>query len=366
MSEEAEALSLVGHDEVFSFFANSFKLERLCHAYLLCGAPGIGKRRVARELAKVLHCHSPTEEFKPCRECSACEAFDEGQNPHHAEIRFDREQRKLNLVRRKRGKMIEWVEESPKTEEKKGTAGSAVDRVRAFIQELQGSRDVGQRWTYLLPNFESYSPQVQNAMLKTLEEPPEGVLFILTTDRPSGVLETIHSRAQVLQLSPLSRKDLMRLVPDESFSTGEIDILLDLAEGRADLLEKFQQQGYHEFQEWCEAILLKPGNDFIQVAQVFMDLVKKLEVPPDEDNDRPRAKEGIVIFERLLLRKLQYRCRYHFVAMQILNTTVEELAGLRRDIENSGHLMLSVEHYFQQTLIRYDQIQKYASLPETA
>lgn len=312
-----------------------------------------------------MHCHDLQERFRACGRCSSCVAFDEGLLPSHAEVRFDRSQRKLNLFRRKRGKMVEWVEEAPK-EDKKESSGSAVDRVREFIQELQGSRDNGSSYTYILPNFENYSPNVQNALLKTLEEAPKGVVFFITTDRPSGVLETIHSRSQVLQLSPLNRKELTQLVPDGSFSSGEIDLLLDASEGRADLLEKFQQPGYREFQEWCEAVLMKPGGNFIDLAQQFMDGVKKLEVLHDEDSDRLRASEGIVIFERLLLNKLQYRSRYHFVAMQILNTVVEEITELRRDIQNSGHLFLSVEHYFQLALSRYDQIQKYASLPESA
>jgi len=365
LSGEDEPLSVVGHREVFDFFANSIKLDRLCSTYLLCGVSGIGKRRVARELAKTLHCQSPEDGFSPCRVCSSCEAFDQGLSPCHAELRFDRSERKLNLVKRKRGKVTEWVEEAPK-EGKKGTEGSAVDRVREFIEELRGSREKGLRWTYIMPNFEIYSPQVQNALLMTLEEPPEGVVFILTTDRPTGVLETIHSRSQVLQLSPLSRKELTNLVTNDSLDSGETDVLLDLAEGRADLLEKFQQKGYQHFQEWCEGVLMNPGVNFIEVAKGFMDRVQGFELHSEDDNDRARAKEGLGLFERLYLRKLQYRCRYHFVAMQILNTVVDELTELRRDVERSGHVFLSVEQYFQLALMRYDQAQKYAALKETA
>lgn len=338
MSEAADH-QLIGHEAAVDFFVNSLKLDRLCSTYLLAGVPGIGKRVLGRYLAKVVLCKD-LKGLEPCGVCSSCVSFAEGKHPRFLERYF--------------------------AQEKKSNE-SVVDVVRSFIEEVHALGG-GEKLIYLIPNFQSYSIQVQNALLKTFEEPPAGVVFLLTTDRLSGVLDTISSRSQMVPLSPLGERELKRVLQRSDVPMDQLDLLLRLSEGRVDLAHHFAREAHQSLFKWCEKKLLGNDGDFIGAAEELMALAGELKVEGDDGDaksDRLKVSHAIKIFERLLFQKCLERCRHHFVAMQIFNTAIDELLLARKSIEGSGHVALSLEHYMGLAFSRLKQIMRYVSIPET-
>lgn len=330
------ALSLVGHDPVKAFFARSLDMGRLCSTYLFQGPGGIGKRIVARHCARLIFCKDRKGD-QACEACSACSALAKGNHPGLQERDFVRE---------------------------KKSDQSTVDVVRAFIEEVYRLGASGNDMVYIIPNIQNYSLQVQNALLKTLEEPPAGVVFILTADQPERVLDTIASRSQILPLAPLSQQQLEKVLGQFQVSVPHQDLLLRMAQGRVELALKLAQDPYVKLVQWTEQQLLKCEKDFILTTEAFLLLASELDSDAKDLGERQRVALGMNLFERMYFQKCLERVRYHFVAMQVLNTTMEELIGIRRSVEGSGHVALGAEIYMQTAFSRLQQIQRFVRIPE--
>lgn len=148
------------------------------HAYLISGASGMGKRTLARLMAQHLLC---TGERKPCGECPACIQVREGQHP--------------DVITVTPGKPL-----SPDV--KAGMAGIPVDEIRYVIGLVGQHTFIGGRRVVIIERAEKMNPAAQNALLKTLEEPLAGTVFLLLSESPELLLPTIVSRCRALKLHP--------------------------------------------------------------------------------------------------------------------------------------------------------------------
>ena len=148
------------------------------HAYLISGAVGMGKRTLARLMAQHLLC---TGERKPCGECPACIQVRENNHP--------------DVITVAPGKPL-----SP--EVKAGMAGIPVDEIRHVIGLIGQHTFVGGRRVVIIERAEKMNPPAQNALLKTLEEPLAGTVFLLLSESPELLLPTIVSRCRALKLHP--------------------------------------------------------------------------------------------------------------------------------------------------------------------
>ena len=148
------------------------------HAYLISGASGMGKRTLARLMAQHLLCMG---ERKPCGACSACIQVREGNHP--------------DVITITPGKPI-----SPDV--KAGLAGIPVDEIRHVIGIVGQHTFVGGRRVVIIERAEKMNPPAQNALLKTLEEPLAGTVFLLLSESPELLLPTIVSRCRALKLHP--------------------------------------------------------------------------------------------------------------------------------------------------------------------
>ncbi|MBS0321931.1 MAG: DNA polymerase III subunit gamma/tau [Proteobacteria bacterium] len=170
---------LVGQEHVVAALTNALTTGRLHHAYLLTGTRGVGKTTIARILAKSLNCElgvTPT----PCGVCAACTAIDAG--------RF------VDLL------------------ELDAASNTGVDNMREILDNARYAPTVGRYKVYLIDEVHMLSKGAFNSMLKTLEEPPEHVKFVLATTDPQKIPVTVLSRCLQFNLKPLPVPTLTALL----------------------------------------------------------------------------------------------------------------------------------------------------------
>ena len=153
---------VVGQEVTVRTIQNAIKTNQVGHAYLFCGPRGTGKTTMARLLAKAVNCENP--ESAPCEQCANCKAAIEGTHPDIIEINAANE--------------------------------THVEDIRDLIERSKLAPMMGKHKVYIIDEVHQLSSAASSALLKTLEEPPENVIFILATTDPQKLLPTIISRCQ--------------------------------------------------------------------------------------------------------------------------------------------------------------------------
>ena len=190
---------LVGQEYVVRAIRNAVKENKVGHAYLFCGPRGTGKTSMARLLARAVNCSHP--ESAPCNECDNCKAAIEGSHPDIIEINAANE--------------------------------THVEDIRDLIDRARLSPMMGKHKIYIIDEVHQLSSSAASALLKTLEEPPEHVIFILATTDPQKLLKTIISRCQRFDFSKVDaakiQNHLLGIAEKEGF-TLEPEAALKIAE----------------------------------------------------------------------------------------------------------------------------------------
>jgi DNA polymerase-3 subunit delta' len=179
---------------------------RLPHALLFHGRPGIGKLHLAQILAQSLLCENRAEEGLACGACPACTWFASGNHPD-----FRLVQPEALLPAQEDAEAAEFVEEG----KKKASRQIKIDQIRGLGDFLNvGSHRNGHRVVLIHP-AESMNPGSANALLKSLEEPSPGVVFLLVSHQPSRLLATVRSRCHALALSLPPRELSLRWLQEQ-------------------------------------------------------------------------------------------------------------------------------------------------------
>ncbi len=168
---------VVGQDPVTRTLRNSISSGRLAHAYLFCGPRGTGKTTLGRLLAKASNCQAPVE-GEPCNICESCTSFNEGR-------------------------ALDFVEQD-------AASHNSVDDIRQLRENVVLTPMSGGRKVYLLDEVHMLSTSAENALLKTLEEPPPHIVFVLATTEPHKVSPTIISRCQRFDLRRISNAAVVK------------------------------------------------------------------------------------------------------------------------------------------------------------
>lgn len=192
---------IIGHGDVVEHLKNAMELDKISHAYIFNGEKGCGKRTLARVFAKALQCTG--EGKKPCGKCQSCRQADGNNQPDIIEVMHD----KPNSM--------------------------GIDDIRERVVADVAVRPYSSPYKiYIIPEAEKMTQQAQNALLKTIEEPPEYVVIMLLTTNSSALLPTILSRCVMLNMRPVP-DELVRgyLMENIQVPDYEADICVAFAQG---------------------------------------------------------------------------------------------------------------------------------------
>ena len=208
--------AVVGQQALTTTLKNAVASGKLAHAYLFCGPRGVGKTTCARIFAKVINCTNPKPDGDACGECESCKAF--------------AEQRSLNIF------------------ELDAASNNGVEHIKSLMDQTRVPPQVGKYKVFIIDEVHMLSQAAFNAFLKTLEEPPAHVVFILATTEKHKILPTILSRCQVYDFERMTVPDIiahLKHVADDQGITYEEEALNLIAEkadgGMRDALSIFDQ-----------------------------------------------------------------------------------------------------------------------------
>lgn len=195
---------LIGQTSVKKTLLSAFQANKLSHAYLLVGPRGTGKTSTARILAKMVNCRKPDRQI-PCNKCDVCLSITDGSN--------------LDLI------------------EIDAASNRGIDDIRTLRENIKLAPSGNKKKVYIIDEVHMLTTEAFNALLKTLEEPPEHALFILATTDVGKVPQTILSRVQRLDFTLASGEDLMmslkRIIDGEKIKIQEeaLKLLIKKADG---------------------------------------------------------------------------------------------------------------------------------------
>ena len=248
-----------GQDHIVTTLKNQIRLNRIGHAYLFCGTRGTGKTSVAKIFAKSVNCLDP-KDGSPCGECAMCKAI--------------QDQTSMNVI------------------EIDAASNNGVDNIREIREEVEYSPTEGRYKVYIIDEVHMLSIGAFNALLKTLEEPPEYVIFILATTEVHKIPVTILSRCQRYDFRRISVEDLSgrlkEVIDREGLDVEEkaIRYIARAADGgmrdALSLLDQCaafyidQKLTYDRVLEMCPPVCCTGGNFRKKAAQDKLGLLKEL------------------------------------------------------------------------------------------
>lgn len=243
--------SVVGQEALTTTLRNAVKSGKLAHAYLFCGPRGVGKTTCARIFAKAINCESPTADGEACNECESCAAFNES--------------RSMNIF------------------ELDAASNNSVENIKSLMEQTQIPPQAGRYKVFIIDEVHMLSTAAFNAFLKTLEEPPQHVIFILATTEKNKILPTILSRCQIYDFERMSVPDIIRhleMVAGKEGVTYEEEALNVIAEkadgGMRDALSIFDQvasfcQGHMTYQKVLEDLNVLDADNYFKIVDLALE-----------------------------------------------------------------------------------------------
>ena len=242
--------SVVGQKALTTTLKNAVKSGKLAHAYLFCGPRGVGKTTCARIFAKAINCQNPTHDGEACGECESCRAFNE--------------QRSFNIF------------------ELDAASNNSVEHIKTLMEQTRIPPQVGRYKVFIIDEVHMLSTAAFNAFLKTLEEPPAHVIFILATTEKHKILPTILSRCQIYDFERMTVSetiDHLKRVAEQEGIKYEDEALAVIAEkadgGMRDALSIFDQaasfcQGDITYRKVIEDLNVLDSDNYFHIVDLSL------------------------------------------------------------------------------------------------
>lgn len=260
----ANFTEMIGQDRIKKHLMAAILDKKPSHAYLFCGESGSGRKTLAASFAKGLLCESPTPAGDSCGHCKSCIQADGGNHPDIHYIQHD----KYNIL---------------------------VDDVREQVNNDIDIKPYSSNYkVYIIPDAHRMNEQAQNALLKTLEEPPEYAVILLLSENKSSLLDTIISRCVSYQMTPVSKEEIARYLQEK----------LMMEADRAELAAGFCQGNIGQ------ALRFAASDDFKAMKDQVMALMKEIDtlpIPVIMDKMRDFSKDKAPFYDYLNLILLWYR-----------------------------------------------------------
>lgn len=243
--------SVVGQAALTTTLKNAVKSGKLAHAYLFCGPRGVGKTTCARIFAKAINCEHPNEAGEACNDCESCRAFNE--------------QRSFNIF------------------ELDAASNNGVDQIKTLMEQTRIPPQVGKYKVFIIDEVHMLSPAAFNAFLKTLEEPPSHVIFILATTEKHKILPTILSRCQIYDFERMTEPNTinhLKMVAEKEGIKYEEQALAVIAEkadgGMRDALSIFDQaasfcQGDITYKKVIEDLNVLDSDNYFRIVDLALE-----------------------------------------------------------------------------------------------
>ena len=243
--------TVVGQQALTTTLKNAVKSGKLAHAYLFCGPRGVGKTTCARIFAKAINCLTPTADGEACGHCESCQAFNE--------------QRSFNIF------------------ELDAASNNSVEHIKTLMEQTRIPPQVGKYKVFIIDEVHMLSTAAFNAFLKTLEEPPSHVIFILATTEKHKILPTILSRCQIYDFERMTVRNTINHLKSVAEKEGiqyEEQALAVIAEkadgGMRDALSIFDQaasfcQGNITYQKVIEDLNVLDSDNYFRIIELAIE-----------------------------------------------------------------------------------------------
>lgn len=212
--------NIIGNDEIKEELKKTIKTKKIANSYIFSGIEGIGKKQFAREFAKNIMCLQGGD----CKDtCESCKKFEEKSNPNYEEINSNEYKKDIITIDQIREKIVNKAYEKPIISNKK---------------------------VYVINDADKMNEPAQNALLKTLEEPPQYVVIILIVSNDNAILPTIKSRCVIVKFNSLTNDEIKKIIGN--VSDEELEILNGSLKGYSEIEEKVVQ--YKEIKNTIERL----------------------------------------------------------------------------------------------------------------
>ena len=300
---------IIGQEQIKKHLQDGIRKHKLSHAYIINGEVGSGRRLLASALTKTLLCEDRTEQGDACGKCKSCLQVDSNNHP---DVRFITHE-KLSI---------------------------SVDDIREQLVNDIGIKPYSSAHKiYIIPDSNKMTEQAQNALLKTIEEPPEYAIILLVTESAENLLPTIQSRCVTLNTQPLSKESITQyLIKNLQMEPERAELAAGFCQGNVGKAIHFASSD--DFQEMKrETLQLLKEVDNLEIAELMV-MVRGLSVRKGQINE---YLDLMVLWYRdVLMFKvtkdaniLLYREEYQAISRQASNKSYENIENIIKAIDKA-------------------------------